>query len=539
MKFFIGTGLLIFASTQAEANILQELFKKLEKAKQNTITLEASVQMKPQKKLTPKLINFNGAIEIPSLLTLTKGNSFLGSNSAQLVIDDYIVCNYASITLTPHLYKLKNCSDGSRAEDEVRVDSTLKLVLNSSQSAQATIKAVIKVVEKNQAEYGLVLPYLRAEEGQVLMFNGEAWVPGDLPQGSESGEGIQGPMGPQGPQGEMGPMGPQGPKGDKGDKGEPGIIGQQGPKGDKGDTGAAGPQGPKGDKGDTGAIGPQGPKGDVGAIGPQGPQGLKGDIGPMGPQGPQGPQGLKGDVGPIGPQGPQGPQGLKGDAGPIGPQGPQGPKGDKGDVGATGPQGPRGEAGPMGLPGAPGAQGETGPMGPQGLPGPQGPQGPKGDKGEKGEKGEAGLTKIAYLRDEKASGVAGGSCNATGWQQRDLNRLSGDSDFVSLNDSRFTLAPGKYFIEIQVPGYMIGYHQAKLVLENTGTDVLIGGSMLAHPNYGVTNHSTIQGEVTVTQTSTFSIQHRCGTVKQSQGFGMPVNFGTVEIYTQMKIIKKE
>ncbi len=532
MKFLIGTGLLL-TLTHAEANIFKELFKKLEKSGKSThLSLEASVQMKPQKVLTPKQLSFNGVIEVPALITLTQGNIFLGSNSAELLIDDSIRCTYSSVKLTATVFKLSDCSDGTRAGEEIHVNSSIKLTLHSSQSAKATIRAVIKVLEKNQSEYGLVLPYLQAEPGQVLMFNGEAWVPENLPQnpGSGSGETVEGPMGPQG---EMGPMGPQGPKGDKGEAGTAGIAGP------KGEAGAAGPQGPKGDKGEAGVAGAQGPKGDAGAIGPQG---LKGDIGAIGPIGPQGPQGLigpQGARGEVGATGPQGPQGIKGEAGPTGPQGPQGPRGE---IGATGAQGPRGDAGPMGLPGLPGAtgpQGETGPMGLQGLPGEAGAAGPKGDKGEKGEKGEAGLSKIAYLRDEKPSGTTGGSCNATGWQQRDLNRLGGDTDFISLADSRFTLTPGKYFIEVQVPGYMVGYHQAKLVLENNGSDVLFGTSMAAHPSYGITNHSTIQGEITVNQNSTFSIQHRCGSAKPNLGFGLPVSFGTIEIYTQMKIIKKE
>src|SRR5690606_4464419 len=171
-----------------------------------------------------------------------------------------------------------------------------------------------------------------------------------------------------------------------------------------------------------------------------------------------------GDTGPQGPKGDRGEPGLPGIAGPIGPQG---PKGDQGEPGLPGPQGP------------------------------QGPAGPKGDKGDKGEKGERGLSEIAYLRDEKPSGTMGGSCNANGWQQRELNVLGGDTDFITLSNSRFTLKPGKYFIEIQAPAYMVGYHQAKLVVTNTGADALIGTSNVAHPSYGVTNYSTIMGEIIV------------------------------------------
>lgn len=83
-------------------------------------------------------------------------------------------------------------------------------------------------------------------DGNLHVWNGEAWT--DVGR-------IQGPQGPQGA------TGPQGVKGDKGDKGDVGLQGLKGDKGDKGEAGPVGPagsQGPKGDKGDTGATGPKG-----------------------------------------------------------------------------------------------------------------------------------------------------------------------------------------------------------------------------------------------------------------------------------------
>jgi len=122
--------------------------------------------------------------------------------------------------------------------------------------------------------------------GQMLLFNGSAWV---------CSAGIVGPQGVKGDKGDpgiQGIQGLQGVKGDKGDKGDAGIQGLQGVKGDKGD---------KGDTGLTGAQGlpgEQGVKGDPGATGQQGQIGL---TGPVGPEGPQGPQGVKGDTGATGP----------------------------------------------------------------------------------------------------------------------------------------------------------------------------------------------------------------------------------------------
>ncbi len=541
MKTVLGLSLLLIGQNAFAGNIWDHLFKELRKNSHNQqgLKLVAKLQARPLSS-QPGRVSFYGVVKIPSSILVTQGSIKTQSHAAQLTFDDAVVCSYSPSTILSRTLSLRGCSDGSRSGDEISVSQNITLTLNSTLSNKSTISASIQVLEKNHSEYGLVLPYLDAQEGQVLMFNGEAWVPSDIDLNTEGGgEGVEGPMGPEGPQG---PAGPQGPKGDKGDKGEPGAIGLQGPKGekgDKGDIGATGPQGPKGDKGEPGAPGVAGP---IGPQGPKGDLGLPGAAGAQGPQGPQGPAGPQGPVGAIGPVGPQGPVGA---TGPVGPQGPVGPKGDKGDRGEIGPAGPAGQRGEPGLPGMAGAQGPQGPKGDQGepgLPGPQGPQGPagsQGPKGDKGDKGDRGLSEIAYLRDEKPSGTVGGSCSGTGWQQRELNVLGGDTNFISLNNSQFTLQPGKYFIEVHAPGYQLGYHQAKLFTVNTGADALIGTSNIAHPSYGVTNYSIIFGEIIVSATSTFEVQHRCGTMKPNLGFGVPVNFGTPEIYTQVKIIKKE
>jgi hypothetical protein len=189
-----------------------------------------------------------------------------------------------------------------------------------------------------------------------------------------------------------------------------------------------------------------------------------------------------------------------------------------------------GLTGPAGLPGLPG------PAGADGAPGVAGPQ---GEAGPKGDKGDRGLSEIAYIRDERLSGVAGGACVSTdGWQTRVLNTLGGDTNFISLNNNRFQLQPGKYFIEVSAPALAVNAHQAKLKVIETGADALIGSSALAGTTTGFST-SNISGEIIVTEVSTFEIQHRCMTTKTINGFGFAANFGTPEIYTQVKVIKKQ
>lgn len=439
--------------------------------KHRDLYLTSTRETTPSIKVTPKLISFNGRIQIPSYLRLSFGSGHVHSSAAQLIIDGSITCSYSPRSHHSSYYYFSNCSESSRAGEGLEVQNKIELKLNQASSSKAVLVASVRVLRVDETEYGVVFPWLSAEEGQVLVYNGEAWVPTDVSEIlGEQGEGSVGPQGPQGPQGVAGPQGPAGAAGEKGDKGE------------KGDQGIAGIPG---------------------AIGPQGPAGANGAPGSIGATGAQGPRGE------------QGPQGLTG---------PQGPKGDPGFSGANGAQGPAGAVGPQGLPG---------------IAGPQGPAGSDGAVGPRGDKGDRGLSEIAYLRDEKASGQAGGSCVINTWNTRELNVLGGDTDFITMANNRFTLQPGKYFIEVHAPSYGANLHQAKIKVIETNTDVIFGSTGLSHPTSPSISQSIVSGELIVSVASTFEVQHRCSITKTSIGLGIPSGFGTVEIYTQVKIIKKQ
>lgn len=555
---------LIPLAAQAGSNSLEEWIKKLSKAPKY-LSLTSTREETPVFKITPMIVSFKGVVRIPNYMILKSGAPKISGAAGQFIIDGQVTCNYSPRSSKDSYYVLQSCTDGSRGGEEIDVRNKLEVKLNTAGSARSSLYARVAVIRSDVIGYGINFPYLQAEEGQILMYNGEAWVPSNLSdldiaagaKGDKGDQGEAGPQGPVGPAGANGAAGVAGAAGEKGDKGDAGVAGAQGPKGEAGSAGAQGPVGaigPMGPKGEAGVAGAKGDAGAAGAIGPQGPQGLKGEtgsagaqgpagaIGPMGPQGERGLQGLKGEAGLAGAQGPAGAAGA---VGPMGPQGPQGErgidgavgakgdKGDRGETGGTGAQGPVGASGSMGLAGAAGAQGETGPMGPQG------PQGSQGAQGEKGEKGDQGLSEIAYLRDERVSGQHGGSCVGNTWNPRALNVLGGDTSFISLASNRFTLQPGKYFIEVSAPGYATAAHQAKLKVVNTGADVMIGSAGFSHPTSQSITHSNISGELIISVAATFEIQHRCGQEKLFTGLGQATNFGTAEIYTQVKIIKKQ
>lgn len=479
-----------------------------------------------------KTTPFKGTIQIPETLRANSGLLRTGSSKALLIIDNRIQCSYEarlSLKFFNAMYGFVSCTDGSRVKDEVKVESNVGVFLKDVKGTPATIYASVKILDKFTK--GIKLPQLEAAKGQILRFDGELWVPSNyIPDGQSNGDVLLW----DGSTWMASKLG----------------AGSQGPQGLTGATGAQGPQGEQGIQGPQGLIGPAGANGATGLQGPQGLAGVKGD---------------KGDTGAAGAAGLQGPQGLAG------------VKGDRGDAGATGAAGATGLQGPQGFAGATGA---TGAQGPQGL------QGIAGLKGDKGDPGLVSLTagngilggtisgnggtiavntgtgagqipvidssgrlpasilpdapqRIAFIKDIKANGTHGGSCDsAKGWEQiRDLNSLSGDTSFVSLAANQITLAPGTYIIDANAPAYLDGFHKAVLVNAATAEFVLFGSNARSHNVAGGMEPSIIMGQIVVSAPTTFVIKHRCASAMMNIGFGVAMSFGVEELYTQMKITK--
>lgn len=499
-----------------------------------------------------KSVSFHGALQVPDSVKVNAGLLREGPSQVYLIFDN-VQCKYETKTnrrFFNFTYPLVGCNDGSRAKDQINVDSKVSIYLKETKGFPATAYVSVKILETYVK--GISLPQLEADKGQILRFDGELWVPTDyIPDGQASGDVLMW----------------------DGTGWMASKLTQSG--------GATGPQGEKGEKGDTGEQGPQGLPGLAGAVGATGATGAKGATGATGAVGPQGPQGLQGLTGATGATGPAGAIGPMGPAGANGAAGAAGLKGDKGDDGAAGPQGPVGLTGAQG---PQGPQGLTGAQGERGVTGLTGPAGAKGDKGDAGDAGVVNLTagngivggtiqgnggviavntgvgvgqipvigangrlpasiiesqKTVYIKDHKPSGVHGGSCDPTkGWEQvRDLNTVSGDVTFASLSQNQITLAPGTYDVEANAPAYLDGFHKAVFVNSQTGEMVLIGSNARSHNVSGGMEPSRISGVVTITETTTFVIKHRCATAMNMIGFGAATSFGVDEVYTQVKITK--
>lgn len=144
----------------------------------------------------------------------------------------------------------------------------------------------------------------------------------------------------------------------------------------------------------------------------------------------------------------------------------------------------------------------------------------------------------AYIKEEKPAGTQSGTFTSGAWRTRNLNKIEGDSSFVFLSGiNQFTLQPGTYEIWAQASAYAVGIHQAKLRNITDNTDDIIGFQSASNTGTPGGSASHVVGRITISSEKTFEIQHRCQSTFATYGFGEDANFGTLEIFTQIKITR--
>lgn len=147
--------------------------------------------------------------------------------------------------------------------------------------------------------------------------------------------------------------------------------------------------------------------------------------------------------------------------------------------------------------------------------------------------------RIASLRDEKASGTAGGTATSGAFSTRTLNTLDDPTGLVtSLTSNQFTLAAGTYYLEAQAPAYGVNNHQTKIRNITDSTDALIGtGSSVGSGNVIPVGNSFVSGTVTIASAKVFELQHRVSGSFATAGLGQAMSFGVNEVFAQVKITK--
>lgn len=143
---------------------------------------------------------------------------------------------------------------------------------------------------------------------------------------------------------------------------------------------------------------------------------------------------------------------------------------------------------------------------------------------------------LLHVRDEKASGTAGGTFTAGAWQVRDLNTvLTNEITGSALSSNTITgLKAGVYEVLASAPAYQVNEVQLRLYNVTAAVAVLTGVSGYAGGSATTEWLSWVTGRFTLAATSTLRLEHQCTTTRVTNGFGVENSFG-IQVFADLQI----
>ena len=146
-------------------------------------------------------------------------------------------------------------------------------------------------------------------------------------------------------------------------------------------------------------------------------------------------------------------------------------------------------------------------------------------------------SQLLHVRDEKASGTAGGTFTSGAWRTRTLNTIkTNEITGASLSSNQITLPAGTYYIDASAPAYNNQRHQSALYNTTDSSFEIIGTSEYNHgTSTNVTNRSFVKGRFTISAQKTLELQHQAALTDTTYGFGVDSAFGQVSVYAEVQI----
>jgi hypothetical protein len=153
---------------------------------------------------------------------------------------------------------------------------------------------------------------------------------------------------------------------------------------------------------------------------------------------------------------------------------------------------------------------------------------------------DGGITSNVWdviIEDQKPQGTPGGNATSGSWLTRVLNTLVYNyNSLASLNSNIFTLPAGTYCIDWSAPACEVNRHRTRLYNYTTSEMIAYGTSEYTINGYRVSNRSYGITIITISTTTSFTIQHICSSSKVDVGLGEQTGTG-IEIYTRVCIKK--
>lgn len=143
-----------------------------------------------------------------------------------------------------------------------------------------------------------------------------------------------------------------------------------------------------------------------------------------------------------------------------------------------------------------------------------------------------------HVRDEKASGTAGGGATSGSWFTRTLNTVvSNTISGASLASDSVTLTvPGVYQYEASTPASQVDQHQSRMFNVTATAALNVGGSEFAVATTQMVTRSTVRGVIVITGTTSLRLEQRVASSKSTDGLGVGNSFGT-NVYSELVIRK--
>jgi hypothetical protein len=148
-------------------------------------------------------------------------------------------------------------------------------------------------------------------------------------------------------------------------------------------------------------------------------------------------------------------------------------------------------------------------------------------------------TQLLHVRDEKASGTAGGTTSGGTSMTRVLNTVvTNEISGASLASNQITLPTGTYFIIARLPSFMVDQNKSYLYNTTDSTNTVIGSSSYNYVTGQVAGESFIIGRFTIGASKVFEIRHFVTATRSSNGLGVETTLaGFIEVYADVQIWK--
>lgn len=144
--------------------------------------------------------------------------------------------------------------------------------------------------------------------------------------------------------------------------------------------------------------------------------------------------------------------------------------------------------------------------------------------------------RYVHVQDQKPAGGAAGQFDSGAWRTRTLNTVVANTiPGASLSSNSVTLPAGTYRVDALAASYYVGSHRLRLLVNSTQR--LLGVSSWSS-SLQLNSYTYLRGVITLTSTSTVTLQHRCSSTS-TNGFGPnSANYdGLNEVFADLMIEK--